>query len=389
VEVAKLLSLLPERLLEELALETKVNRYSKKLEGGLVFKLLLHCILSYKDNSLRTIESAYESMAFKLLNTRLKSDHIRFSSISERLSVIEPAYFEKLYQVCIEQYGSLLTEPKCPILRFDSTIVALSGKLLKVGYQIRGGDAEHLRQLKFTIGFSSLPVTVHFFTEPVYTSENRALKEAIVSFKPTNPSIIRVFDRGITSRQTYDELVEKGIPFISRISTKSKWQPLTDNQLEQPLQTQTLAIHSDRSVLLFKASYVQSVHPLRCIEATRTQTGEPIIFITNIQELSPADIASLYKHRWDIEVFFKFLKQELNFNHLVNRSENGIRVMLYCTMIAAILLLVYKNTNGIKGYKIMKQKFVNELEKALLTDFVILCGGDPKLVDKNLKISPE
>jgi len=389
VEVAQLLSLLPESLLGKLALETRVNRYSKKLEGELVFKLLLHCILSYKDNSLRTMESAYESMAFKLLNARLKSDHIRFSSISERLSVIEPAYFERLYQACVEQYGSILTEPKYPILRFDSTIVALSGKLLKVGYQIRGGDAEYLRQLKFTIGFSSLPVAVHFFTEPVYTSENRALKEAMVSFKPADPSIIRVFDRGITSRQTYDELTEKGIPFISRISTKSKWQPLTDNRLEQPLLTQTLAIHSDSSVLLFKTSHAKSVHPLRCIEATRTENGEPIIFITNIHELGPADIASLYKHRWDIGVFFKFLKQELNFSHLVNRSENGIRVMLYCTMIAAILLLAYKNTNGLKGYKIMKQKFVNELEKTLLTDFVILCGGDPELVDRNLKISPE
>lgn len=389
MEVAQLLSLLPESLLEELALETGVNRYSKKLEGELVFKLLLHCILSYKDNSLRTMESAYESMAFKLLNTRLKSDHIRFSSISERLSVIEPAYFERLYQACLEQYGSILAEPKYPILRFDSTIVALSGKLLKVGYQIRGGDAEYLRQVKFTIGFSSLPVAVHFFTEPVYTSENRALKEAIVSFNPANPGTIRIFDRGITSRQTYDELVEKGIPFISRISTKSKWQPLTNNQLEQPLQTQTLTIHSDSSVLLFKASYEKSVHPLRCIEATRIQTGEPIIFITNIHELSPADIASLYKHRWDIEIFFKFLKQELNFSHLVNRSENGIRVMLYCTMIAAILLLVYKNTNGLKGYKIMKQKFVNDLEKSLMKDFVIMCGGDPNKVDNFLKAPPE
>jgi hypothetical protein len=389
VEVAQLLSLLPESLLGELALETGVNKYSKKLEGELVFKLLLHCILSYKDNSLRTMESAYESMAFKLLNANRKSEHIRFSSISERLSVIEPAYFEKLYQACIEQYGSLLREPKYPILRFDSTIVALSGKLLKIGYQIRGGDAEYLRQLKFTIGFSSLPVAVHFFTEPVYTSENRALKEAILSFKPTNTGIIRVFDRGITSRQTYDELVEKGIPFISRISTTSKWQSVTDNRLAQPLQTQTLTIHSDSSVLLFKASYVKAVHPLRCIQATRKPTGEQIIFITNINELDADEISLLYKHRWDIEVFFKFLKQELNFSHLVNRSENGIKVMLYCTMIAAILLLAYKNINGITGYKIMKQKFVNELEKILLTDFVILCGGDPKLVDKNLKISPE
>ena len=85
---------------------------------------------------------------------------------------------------------------------------------------------------------------------------------------------------------------------------------------------------------------------------------------------------------------FKFLKQELNFSHLVNRSENGIRVMLYCTLIAAVLLIAYKETNGLKGFKIMKQKFINDLEKSLVPDLVVLCGGDPNLVDSLLKMPP-
>ena len=53
-----------------------------------------------------------------------------------------------------------------------------------------------------------------------------------------------------------------------------------------------------------------------------------------------------------------------------NRSENGIKVILYCTMIAAILLLAYKQINGLKGYKIMKQRFVNDLEKSLMKNIV-------------------
>jgi len=389
MDVNQLLSLLPENALTELALSTKVDRYSKKLQGELVFKLLLHCILSYKDNSLRTMESAYESIGFRLLNAKLKSESIHFSSISERLSVIDPVYFEKLYQLCLEKYGNLLPQPQQVLLRFDSTIVALSGKLLRTGYQIKGGDAEYLKLLKFTIGFSNLPVAVHFFTEQIYTSENVALKEAVLSFKPGDTTIIRVFDRGITSRKTYDEFTEKNIPFISRINAKSKRQQQIDNQLEQPVQTDTLDIYSDSFVYLFKESHVRAAHPIRCIEAVRKETGESIHFVTNIKELSAEDIALLYKHRWDIEVFFKFLKQELNFSHLINRSENGIRVMLYCTMIAAILLLTYKKINGLTGYKIMRQRFINDLEKLLMKDFVILCGGNPDMVENLLKIPPE
>lgn len=389
MEANQLLSLLPDDVFTELALSTNVDKYTKKLQGELVFKLLLHCILSYKDNSLRTMESAYESMAFKLLNVHVKSETIRFSSISERLSVIDPAYFEKLYQVCIEQYSSVLTSPRYPLIRFDSTIVALSGKLLTVGYQIKGGDASHVKQLKYTVGFSSLPVAVHFFTEQIYTSENIALKEAVLAFKPVEAAMIRVFDRGITSRKTYDEFTNSGIPFISRVSLKSKIQTVTANHLQQqPVQTGTLNIYSDTWAYLFSTSG-RAEQPIRCIQASRIETGEQLIFVTNIKELNAQDIAMLYKHRWDIEVFFKFIKQELNFSHLVNRSENGIKVMMYCTMIAAILLLAYKELNGLKGYKIMKQKFINDLERSLMKDFVIMCGGDPNKADALLKSPPE
>lgn len=162
VEVRELLALLPENILSELASETHVDHYSKKLQGELVFKLLLHCILSHNDNSLRTMESAYESIGFGLLKARAGAQSIHYSSISERLSVIDPVYFERLYNVCLEKYSGLFKQSGQAILRFDSTIIALSGKLLKTGYQIKGGDAEYLRQLKFTIGYADLPVAYTF-----------------------------------------------------------------------------------------------------------------------------------------------------------------------------------------------------------------------------------
>ena len=388
MEAGELLSLLPDNVVEEFALETQVNKYTKKLYGEIVFKLLIHCILSFKDNSLRTMESAYESAIFSLLNANRKSATISFSSISERLTAIESTYFEKLYKKCVETYGAILTPAKPELVRFDSTIVALSGKLLNVGYHLRGGDAAHLRQLKFTVGYSNLPVAVHFFTEQTYSSENEALKKGISSFDNNNPFTIRIFDRGITSRKTYDEFTENGIPFISRLSAKSKRDLVKYNPLpEMVVQTSTLHIYGDSWVYLYKASEVKADHPVRCIEALIRTTGETILFITNIESeiMSAADVTICYKCRWDIEVFFKFIKQELNFSHLINRSENGIKVMPYCTMIAAILLLAYKEINGLKGYKIMKQQFVNDLEKSLMKDIVVICGGDAYKFEMLLK----
>ena len=66
----------------------------------------------------------------------------------------------------------------------------------------------------------------------------------------------------------------------------------------------------------------------------------------------------------------------MNFSHLISRNENGIKVILYVTMIAAILLLQYKKEMQLSGYKMVKRQFVADLEKNIIYNIVILCGGN-------------
>lgn len=92
---------------------------------------------------------------------------------------MDASYFEKLYQACLRIYadktGTTPAQEKT-ITRFDSTIVFLSARLLTTGYHLKGGDTDHVRQLKFTIGLGDLPQTAHLVTEQTYTSENAALR---------------------------------------------------------------------------------------------------------------------------------------------------------------------------------------------------------------------
>lgn len=74
--------------------------------------------------------------------------------------------------------------------------------------------------------------------------------------------------------------------------------------------------------------------------------NEEFWFLTNEFEISAKEISDYYRKRWDIEVFFKFMKQELNLSHLVSVNKKGIEVMVYITMIAAMLLLIYKKANN-------------------------------------------
>jgi len=74
-------------------------------------------------------------------------------------------------------------------------------------------------------------------------------------------------------------------------------------------------------------------------------------------------------------VFFNFIKQLLNFKHLINRSEDGIKVVLYVTMIAVILLIAYKKINHLTGFKIAKQKFEQDLETLILKEEILRISG--------------
>jgi Transposase DDE domain len=380
MKVQKLFELIPSGVLEELALTTAVDHYAKKLQGEVLFKLLVYCIITYKDNSLRTMQSAYESVTFQLFNPPSVSQTLSYSSISERLSSVRVEFFEGLFERCVLLYQqSIQRNEALKIKRFDSTIVSLSSKLLHTGYRL-SGDAQNRSQLKFTIGYGDIPEVVCFFHDIKYTSENAALREAIMQDKALHDGAVRLFDKGVTARSIYDELSEQNIAFVSRLSTVSNVELVCKNPLQTPKKTRSCKILSDGWYYLFGCQHKKTSHPFRIIRAVRLTDNVPLLFITNLRDFSAVDITELYKRRWDIEVFIRFVKQFLGFNHLINRSENGIRVMLYTTMIAAILLFAYKKANGLTGFKLVRQKFAQQLELDILQKLITLCGGNPKKI---------
>ena len=99
--------------------------------------------------------------------------------------------------------------------------------------------------------------------------------------------------------------------------------------------------------------------------------------MTNEFELSAKEIADYYRKRWDISVF-RFLKQELNLSHLVSMNKNGIEVMIYMTMIASMLLLIYKKVNDL-GYKTAKRRIAMEIRDMITAILIILLGNPDKV----------
>lgn len=372
ISCADLLALIPQKLIRNLEEKTKVNYQAKKLSGDLTLKLILFSLLNSEKVSLRIMEHIYQSNKFKVF-AKHNNKEVGHSGIANRIATINYRFFQKIFEHLVK-HSDLLTENKnnLDILKFDSTVVNLSAKLLGFGMR----QEESKRFVKFTVELKNFfPTNVKFFKKQKEISEEIALKKTIFGSKYTKNSIV-VFDRGLQSRKAFDKLSDKNIRFITRLKSRLRFKEVGKFKQVAGQKTSTLCLEKDIMVKLKNEDEKWTKNTFRLIIARSLKNNEPIIFLTNIENLTAEEITDIYKERWGIEVFFKFLKQELNFKHLVSRNENGIKVMLYATLILAFLILVYKEKNKIIGYRIAKIKFADELEMEIVKEIVRCCKGN-------------
>ncbi len=380
MNILDVLNYIPKAELEKLSLEYKVDYQVKKLDGHTMFQLLLFSMLNVRQNSLRVMEEFYHSLAFKsIANTSFEG--VKYNSIRDRLVTINPDYFEAIFNSCFTQFKDKFLKKKHNIISFDSTMVAISSKLLKDGMKLnKKGDKKYI---KFSMAFSNVPIHSKIFTEQQFLSEDFALKE-LINECPLNTNNILVFDRGIQARSTFDEFSNQELIFVTRLNNYVRFETINELDIIEN-ETERLIIEQDLQVTLFDKRSKRTKNFLRLIIAKEKETQEAFYFLSNSKELTSKEIVDIYKQRWEIEVFFKFIKQNLNFSHLLSRNVNGIKVVMYMTLIMAILLAVYKKMNNLKGYKIPKLKFANELEVLIIKDIVEKCGGNPNHIDNILK----
>ncbi len=391
VSVKQLLGIVPEALLSKLSSTTNVDYYTKVLHGKKMFYLLLYGIIENEKLSQRTLEDTFNDSLFKTLFDLDKSETVRRSSISERLSKIDSDYFKQIYQCIYEQFHQVYSnkdKKKHQLIYVDSSMVSeASAKLLK-GIDHKNGK----KSVKYSVAFDGiLPCGSEVFTQAKYSSEDMALPEVIINHvkQDKHHQNIYVIDRGLQSTRTMKDFSGNTISFIARAKENRKHvelESLLDN--DQNLDLGELTLIKDSKVNLYTGKAINNkkgnVHyreelvetPFRLIVAkTKTEEAKEFWFITNEFNLSAKEIAKAYRRRWDIEVFFRFIKQELNVSHLVSLNKNGIKVMLYMTLIVAMLILIYKKANKI-GYKTAKRRFKMELRNLAIAMIVVICEGN-------------
>ena len=273
--------------------------------------------------------------------------------------------------------------------RVDSSLVAdISGRI-REGLTC-GNEHKKGKMVKFTINFDGMYASIgKVHKEEKYASEALALPENVIEHFEQHKGEYQVYliDRGQSSAEAFVKMKShNGLLFVGRLLKNRKLEII--RKIDYPFrifEQGTLIL--DALVQLYKTENVEGKNgkmqrkptlvneKFRVIKFRPKNDKEDILLITNILNHRAETIATMYRRRWDIEVFFRFLKQNVNFSHLMSLNDNGIQVILYMTLIAAMLIMIYKKENEL-GFKTAKRRIKMELEEMTIAIAVKLSGGD-------------
>lgn len=147
-----------------------------------------------------------------------------------------------------------------------------------------------------------------------------------------------VMDRGFVDYTRLYNIHQQGAYFITRAKTNMKCRRIYSAKVDK-----TTGVKFDQTIKLVNF-YALKQYPekLRRVKYFDADTGKTFIFLTNNFEITALQIALLYKHRWKIELFFKWVKQHLKIQSFWGHSENAVKVQVYVAIITFVTVAIVK-----------------------------------------------
>lgn len=317
----------------------QLNYYTKKLHVASFMKLLLYAQL-HETESLRALSDAVFSDD---LQRTIGFKSISFSQLGRRLNQIPTEFFQSIFLNLVAQIHEktdFQTRRKTttPLKIIDSSTLPLNLTNHKWAEfrKTKSGVKLHLRLVFMEKGFSYPDKAV--LTNAI--EHDRGQLEVFVDDK----ECMYVFDRGYLDYERFDRMTDDGYFFVSR---------LRKNAVVRVLETFTLPADStvlSDEVVVIGTSQNRSENLFRRLKLLDTK-GKELTLLTNRFDISADEIAEIYKSRWAIELFFKWMKQHLNIKKFYGHSKQAVHNQVYIAMIVYCLnVLAQLNTNSERSY---------------------------------------
>ena len=310
--------------------ETKTEYHSRGFSSWNHFTSMLFGQLSGQD-SLRGIEAGLATQAKNLYHLGIKPIHR--STLSYANEHRSHELFKKIFEWMLSKCQPLSPKHKFrfknPLYSLDATVIELCLSLF------------NWAKFRTTKGAVKLHVKLnHAGYLPTFAiiTTGKVTEIKVAPLIPLEKGDVVVFDRALTDFTWYTSLCNRDIYFVTHFKKK------LDYRVIERRATKHLKNISSDQIIEFKSAYSKEriVYRLRRIRSKDPRTGKYLVILTNQFEWSAKTIAQIYKERWQIELFFKTLKQQLKVKSFVGTSKNALLSQLWVALIAYLLLCYLK-----------------------------------------------
>jgi IS4 transposase len=319
-----------DRLVEEQGADFRVRKLTTKGQ----FVALLYGQLSGAER-LREIIAGLESHAARLYH--LGIEPVRRSTLSDA-NALRP------YTVFTDLFATMVTQANRGLRRKVAETTYL---IDSTGVRLNGFSAQWAR---FSAGVCGAKVHVVYDADaerPIYAAVSAATVNDITEAKamPITAGVTYVFDLAYYDYGWWAKLADAGCRIVTRFKANTKLAVVA----EQPVPKDS-DILSDRVGYLperMARSRTNPFHdPVREIRV-QIETGKVLRILSNDIDASAQEIADLYKRRWQIELFFRWVKQTLKITRFLGTSENAVRIQIAVALIAFLLLRLAQATQAV------------------------------------------
>ena len=347
--LTQLLHLIPVQLVEQLSKSFGCDRYYKKFKAYDHLVSMLFCGF-HQCTSLRELITGLQANSYRLQHLRLKYTPRR-STLADANKKRPSDFFEAVFHGLVKKHygvlpdslkGSKLDEK---LFIIDSTTISLFCDVMKAAGYYRNGKkkggvkAHTLMRLKDQV------------PSCIYLTESARNDRIFMSMIKLPAHSIIVMDKGYVNYTIMKQWSEDKITWVSRVNEGAKYAVVEKRLLSEYHKEN--GVREDRTIQLGKPESKTPTQLARLISYHDQSKKKTFTFITNNLELSPLTIANIYRKRWGIESLFKRVKQNFQFHNFLGDNENAIKIQVWCTLIADLLVAITKD----KVDKLRKRKW--------------------------------
>mgnify|MGYP000122182770 CR=1 FL=1 len=327
--LSQLLDFFPRYEFKKLVKKHKTEKHARGVTSWDHFVALMFCQLAGQD-SLRSIEAGMATQVSRLYHSGTKP--VNRSSLSYANARRSSALFEDIFYWMLSKCGDVAPKHKFrfknPLYSLDATMIELCLSMFDwADYQKQKGAIKLHVKLNHA-GY--LPSFVVVTTGKEYETH-------IAPSIPLETGDVVTFDRGYLDFNYLKNLDNKGIYYVTRLRKDSAYKVVGRNEHIGK------NILSDHRIKLTDRATSKKYHDeIRKIRVKDPETGKIIVLITNNFKWAASTIAAIYKDRWQIELFFKAIKQQLKIKSFIGTSLNALLSQIWTALITYLLLSYIK-----------------------------------------------